>query len=77
MHLEGGWNKKHFANQLLERCSILKQTNLTTFYTHYFESNIPIGQMTDIELRNFLETVYGHEEIKIIINAINELNKTL
>lgn len=77
LHLERGWNKKHFANQLLERCSILKQTNLTTFYTHYFESNIPIGQMTDIELRNFLETVYGHEEIKIIINAINELNKTL
>ena len=77
LHLEGGWNKKNFANHLLEQCSILKQTNSTTFYTHYFESNIPIGQMTDLELRNFLETVYGHEEIKIIINAINELNKTL
>ena len=76
LHLEGGWNKKNFANHLLEQCSILKQTNSTTFYTHYFESNIPIGQMTDLELRNFLETVYGHEEIKIIINAINELNKT-
>ena len=77
LHLEGGWNKRELANHLLKKCSILKQTNSTTFYNHYFESNVPIGQMTDVKLREFLERVYQHEEIQTIINAINIANKEL
>ncbi|MBR5470294.1 MAG: PD-(D/E)XK nuclease family protein [Paludibacteraceae bacterium] len=77
LHLEGGWNKKNFANHLLEQCSILKQTNSTTFYTHYFESNIPIGQMTDEQLNNFLYGVYKSNDIQEIIKTINTVNEKM
>lgn len=77
LHLEGGWNKKNFANHLLKQCSILKQTNSTTFYTHYFESNIPIGQMTDEQLNNFLYGVYKSNDIQEIIKTINTVNEKM
>ena len=78
LHLEGGWNKnKEFVNRLLENCSELKQTGSTTYYSHDFKSNIPIGQMSDQQLYDFLLNVYEHVDIKKIIDAISEVNKTL
>lgn len=71
-HIEGEWNKNaNFLNRLFERCALLKQTNSTTFYAHEFKSDIPIGQMTDKQMYEFLVNVYKHKDIQNIIDAMN------
>ena len=62
----------NFLNRLFERCALLKQTNSTTFYAHEFKSDIPIGQMTDKQMYEFLVNVYKHKDIQNIIDAMND-----
>ena len=59
-------------NRLFERCALLKQTTSTTFYAQEFKSDIPIGQMTDKQMYDFLKNVYKHKDIQNIIDAMND-----
>ena len=78
LHLEGGWNtREKFIKSLFDNCPFLKKSGSTTFYIQNFKCDIPIGQMTDNELRNYLGSVYKSKEIQTIINAINIANKEL
>lgn len=78
LHLEGGWNtREKFIKSLFDNCPFLNKSGSTTFYIQNFKCDIPIGQMTDNELRNYLESVYKSKEIQTIINAINIANKEL
>jgi len=78
LHLEGGWNtREKFIKSLFDNCPFLNKSSSTTFYIQNFKCDIPIGQMTDNELRNYLGSVYKSKEIQTIINAINIANKEL
>lgn len=80
LHLEGGWNSKNdFIDKLRKQCnnvSIKKQKKSnTTFYKCSFNAEKPLAMMNKEELRTFLEDAYKHEDIQIIIKALDELNE--
>jgi hypothetical protein len=77
LHLEGGWNDKEKFTDELKKCSLIKREGKTTFYRREFESDLPLGQMTDEQLKKFLFGVYKSNDIQEIINAIDIANQEL
>ncbi len=77
LHLEGGWNEKEKFTDELTKCSLIKREGKTTFYRREFESDLPLGQMTDEQLNNFLYGVYKSNDIQEIIKTINTVNEKM
>jgi hypothetical protein len=77
LHLEGGWNDKEKFTDELTKCSLIKREGKTTFYRREFESDLPLGQMTDEQLKKFLFGVYKSNDIQEIIKTIGIVNENM
>lgn len=74
LHIEGNKREK-CAQILLQKAGkneYLNRINSTTYYKKEYSLEKPFASMTDEERRQFLQGVYSSEEVKKIIELMNE-----